>query len=214
MKKILVALLLVSGMLVGVLPGAMTAAFAQKAPEPLGIEAELNAALQEMASAQLGTLTAADLVKLEERLSVAQQKLQYVQRARRTSFMIPGAGQFMTGDALGGSLFLAGDIAVVAGSLIGAYFLLPTSVQFDNLDYLNAPLSTIETTWKGNSVLSYLPSFGVLLGGAILKGVLGHISAVSAAREARQNIADGKVTFTPSFDFDRHGFGMGMRMRF
>jgi hypothetical protein len=211
MKKIVVMFLFASGLLFGV---GMAPAFAQNAPEPLGFEAELDAALQEMAATQLGTLTMADLAKLAGRLSVAQQKVQYVQRARRASFMIPGAGQFMTGDKLGGSLFLAGDIAVVAGSLIGAYFLLPTNVQFNNLDYLNDPIMNIQSAWQVNSILSYLPSFGVLVGGAVLRGVLGHFSAVSAAREARQNIADGKVTFTPNFDLTRHGFGMGMMMRF
>jgi hypothetical protein len=211
MKKILAAVAFASALFAGV---GMTPVFAQQAPGPLSIEAELDSALQEMSATQLGTLTMADLDKLMGRISVAQQRLQYVQRARRASFFIPGAGQFMTGDALGGSLFLTGDIVVVAGSIVGAYFLLPTNVQFNNLDYLNAPLINIQNAWMANSILSYLPSFGVLAGGAIVRAVLGHFSAVSAAREARQNIADGKVTFTPNFDLDRHGFGMGMMMRF
>jgi hypothetical protein len=211
MKKILATVLLASGLLAG---AAMTPVFAQKVPEPLSIQAELDSALQEMSATQLGTLTMGDLEKLMGRISVAQQKLQYVQRARRASFMTPGVGQFMTGDALGGSLFLAGDIAVVAGSIVGAYFLLPANVQFNSLDYLNAPLVNIHNAWQANSILSYLPSFGVLAGGAILRAALGHFSAVSAAHEARQNIADGKVTFAPNFDFDRHRFGMGMMMRF
>ncbi len=211
MNRILVAFALVTGLLFS---AGAAPVFAQKAAEPLGVEAELDAALQEMAASQLGTLTGADLAKLADRLSIARQKLLYVQRARRASFMVPGAGQFITGDALGGSLYLAGDVAVVAGSLVGAYFLLPTNVQFNNLDYLNAPLITIQNAWQANSILSYLPSFGVLLGGHILSMVLGHFSAVSADREARQNIADGKVTFTPKFDFDRRGFGFGMMMRY
>jgi hypothetical protein len=211
MKKTLVVYMFAFGLLFGV---GMAPAFAQKAPEPLGFEAELDAALQEMSAAQLGTLTMADLEKLMGRLSVAEQKVRYVQRARRASFMIPGAGQFMTGDTLGGSLFLAGDIVVVAGSIVGAYFLLPANVQFNNLDYLNAPVVNLASAWQSNSILSYLPSFGVLVGGAIVRGVLGHFSAVSAGREARQNIADGKVTFTPNFDLTQHGFGMGMMMRF
>ena len=211
MKKILVTFLVSSALFVG---AGMTPVFAQKADEPLGFEAELDAALNEMASTQLGTVTMADLAKLADRLSIAQQKLQYVQRARRASFMVPGAGQFMTGDTLGGSLFLAGDVAVAAGTLLGAYFLLPSNVQFSNLDYLDASLSSIGNTWQSNSIVSYLPSVGVLLAGAVVKGILRHISAVSAAREARENIADGKVTFTPRFDFDRHGFGMGWMMRY
>ena len=210
MKKILVVVLF-AVLLFG---AGMVPAFAQTAPEPLGFEAELDAALQEMAAAQLGSLTVADLAKLHDRLSIARQKLEYVQRARRASFFIPGAGQFMTGDKLGGSLYLAGDIVIVAGGLVGAYFLLPANVQFNNLDYFNDSLANIGSAWQSNSVLSYLPSVGVLAGAAILRGVLGHISAVNAAREARQNIADGKITFVPRFDLDRHGFGMGMMMRY
>jgi hypothetical protein len=120
----------------------------------------------------------------------------------------------MTGDAAGGALYVAGDIALMAGTLIWAYFLLPSNVQFSSLDYLNSPLVGISNAWQSNSIVEYLPSFGVLLGGAILKGILGHFSAESAARAARQNIEDGKVTFTPNFDFDRRGFGMGMMMRY
>jgi hypothetical protein len=211
MKKTLVTFLVASALLIG---AGMTPVFAQKADEPLGFEAELDAALSEMASTQIGTLTGADLAKLADRLSIARQKVRYVQRARAASFMLPGAGQFMTGDTLGGSLYLAGDVVLEAGILIGAYFLLPTNVQFTNLDYLNAPLGTISSAWQSNSVVAYLPSIGVLVGGAIVKGILRHVSSAGAAREARQNIVDGKVTFAPKFDFDRHGFGMGMMMQY
>jgi hypothetical protein len=75
MKKILGTVVLASVLLAG---AAMTPVFAQKAPEPLGIESELDSALQEMSATQLGTLTMADLEKLMGRISIAQQKLRYV----------------------------------------------------------------------------------------------------------------------------------------
>jgi len=211
MKKILATVLITSGLLAG---AAMTPVFAQKAPDPPSVQAELDSALQEMSATQLGTLTMGDLDKLMGRISVAQQKVRYVQQARRASLWMPGAGQFMTGDKLGGSLFATSSIIVFAGTIVGAYFLLPANVQFNSLDYLNASLSTIGTTWRGNSLLSYLPSIGVLVGGRIVQGVLRHASASIAGHEARENIADGKITFTPNFDFDRHGFGMGMMMKY
>ena len=139
----------------------------------------------------------------------------YVQRARNASWHFPGAGQFMTGDPAGGSLFLAGDVTVIAGTLVGAYFLLPSNVQFSSLDYFSDPLSTIRTRWEGNSVVDYLPSCGVLVGGMIVKHILGHFAAVEAEKSARQNIADGTVTFTPNLEFlDGRRAGFGMRMRY
>lgn len=192
-----------------------SAAFAQeKTPDRFGFEQELSAALQDMSGTQLGTLTVGDLEKLAGRVSIVVQKIQYVQKVRRASFLLPGAGQFMTGDALGGSLFLAGNLAIVTGTLIGAYFLLPTNVQFRDLDYFHAPLGSIRTAWESNSFTDYLPSIGVLAGGMVLKAVLGHFSAVNAESEARTSIAEGKVTFTPNLDVFGRGFGMGMRMSF
>jgi len=63
-------------------------------------------------------------------------------------------------------------------------------------DYLNDKVATIDTRWAGHSVVDYLPSIGVLAGGMLLHSLLGHLSAVSAADEARANIASSKITFT------------------
>jgi hypothetical protein len=196
-----------------IMAGAAVGAGAQQALSPTGLEDSLGAALQEMAASPLGTLTVGDLARLAARLSIAEQQDRYIQRARNASWHFPGAGQFMTGDTAGGSLFLAGDLAVIGGTLVGAYFLLPSNVQFSSLDYFNDPLSTIRSRWEGNSVVNYLPSFGVLVGGMIVKHILGHFASVEAEKRARQNIADGKVTFTPNLEFlegRRAGFGMRM----
>jgi hypothetical protein len=139
---------------------------------------------------------------------------------------MPGVGQFMAGDPVSGSLFVAGDLALFAGTVLGAYFLLPSNVQFGTgngtagagLDYLNTPLVGIKNAWEANSLLAYLPSIGVVAGGMILKHLLGWWSSKSAAGLARQNIADGKVTFEPELvpfwgQPDGHWFGPGMMMR-
>jgi hypothetical protein len=181
-------------------------------PAADGVQAELSAALQEMSAAQIGTLSVADLVKVAARVSIAEQKIAYVQKVRMASMMLPGAGQFITGDTLGGSLFVIGDVAIMAGAMIGSYFLLPGDLQFTGTDYLNTPFSTIRTRWEGHTFMEYLPAFGVMAGGMLLKGILGHFSAVSAAGEARKKIADGSITFTPNFAFMGRGFGMGMTM--
>jgi hypothetical protein len=187
---------------------------AQEGLAPAGITAEIGEALNEMSASPIGGLTVGDLARFAERVSVAEQKARYVQKARMASWMIPGAGQLMTGDMLGGSLFLAGDIALMAGTLIGAYVLLPANVQFSGIDYLNDPLSGIRSRWEGNSIGDYLPACGIMLGGMVLNRVLAHFSSVEAAKGARRNIAEGKITFTPNFEFLGRSFGMGMRMRF
>jgi hypothetical protein len=187
---------------------------AQQALSPTGLQAELGAALQEMSVSQLGTLTVGDLIRLAARISVADQQERYVQNVRNMSLHFPGAGQFMTGDAQDGALFLAGGVTVIAGTLIGAYLLLPSSVQFSTLDYFHDSLSTIRSRWEGNSIVDYLPACGIMLGGMILKGILGHFSAEEAVKKARQNIADGTVTFTPNLEFLGGRPEAGMRMRY
>ncbi|MGA2975535.1 MAG: hypothetical protein ABSF77_09525 [Spirochaetia bacterium] len=207
MKRIIIAAVIAAAF--------VATAFSQEtAAAPISVQQELRAALQELSAAQLGTLTVGDLEKVAERVSIATQKIQYVQKARMASFMLPGAGQFMTGDALGGSLFVAGDLTVAAGTLLGAYFLLPTNVQFSSLNWFTAPLSNVRTTFESNSFVQYLPSLGVMAGGMLLTAVLRHFSAGIAARDAWQNIQNGKVTFTPTLGFLDRGFGVGMRMRF
>jgi hypothetical protein len=206
MKKIILAFLIMA-----IFAGA---ASAEVIPTS-SLSQELSDALQDMSTAQLGTLTVADLEQIAGRISIAVQKIHYVRKARAASFMFPGAGQFMTGDAVGGSLYLAGDLAVVAGTIVGAYFALPSDLHFSSsLNYFTSPYNQITSAWGGHSFVDYLPSLGVMAGGFIVKAVLGHFSAEDAARRARQNIENGTVTFTPDFDFTGHGFGMGMRFRY
>lgn len=178
------------------------------------IQRELGAAMAEMSDDQLGTLTVGDIIHLAERISVAEQNARYVERARAASRMLPGVGQFMTGDAVGGSLYFAGDIALMTGTLIAAYALLPSNVKFSSLDYFGNPIETIRSLWESNSSSSYLPSAAVMLGGMIVKAVIGHSAAEAAARQARENIAAGKVTFTPNLEFLGRGVGVGMSVRF
>jgi hypothetical protein len=215
MRKTLIAIAvaLVAGLGCVITAGAQEAA---GAPLPLGMWPELGAALQEMDTTQIGTLTVGDLAKLAGQLSIAEQRLRYVQRARHASLIMPGVGQFMTGNPVGGSLYVVGDVAVFAGTVLGAYFLLPPQVQFTSVNYLTDPLQTICNAWQGRSVLDYLPSVGVVAGGMIVQHILSHFASVDAARAARKNIADGKVTFTPNFNFGMMGpgFGMGMMMRY
>ncbi len=192
-------------------PGGQTAVAIAGAS---AIQGELSAAMAEMSDDQLGMLTVEDLIHLAERISVAEQNARSIERARAASRMLPGVGQFMTGDAVGGSLYFAADIALMTGMLIAAYALLPSNVKFSSLDYFGDPIETIKSRWQGNSSSTYLPSAAVMLGGMIVKAVIGHSAAEDAARRARENIAAGKVTFAPNLEFLGRGVGLGMRMRY
>jgi hypothetical protein len=117
------------------------------------LEKEIDAILNQKSGVQLGVMTVGDWEDMAGRISIAVQKAQYIRQAKMASMMMPGAGQFMTGDALGGTLYILGDLAVAAGTLVGSYFLLPANVRLDSLDYLNTPRTTIKAVWDSNTVM-------------------------------------------------------------
>jgi hypothetical protein len=205
MKRIIMAL-------VALTAAAAFAAAQDQAPPPAQPD-DVSAVLQEIAATQLGTLTGADLVRMAGRLSVAQQARAYVTRASVSSLLFPGTGQLMTGDTVGGALFITGDLAVIVGAVLGTYYLLPANLQFGMTDYYTEPIGSIRTKWENHSLQDYLPSAAVAAGGMLLRGILGHISARLAGQAARRNIADGKVTFTPRLGFDGRGLMMGFGMQ-
>jgi hypothetical protein len=190
-------------------------------PSAKALNAEITAILDQNAQTQLGTMTIGDLEKLEGQISIAIQKEEYINAVRRASFFMPGMGQLRTGDTLGGSLFLAGDIAVTAGTLLGAYFLLPSNVQFAHLDYLDTSVSSIHSTWYSNTLADYAPSIAVAVGGMAAQMILRWVSAKDAEAKAREAVASGKVTFQPQLvplfgplGLDgRPGIGFGWRGR-
>jgi hypothetical protein len=183
----------------------------EKTPATPTPEQVLSQALQDSSSTQLGSVTLGEVQQLMDKMALAQAQDRYVVRARTASMMLPGAGQFMTGNPGTGALFLAGDLAIVAGTLVGAYFLLPSDLKFTTLNYFTTPLATIEGTWKAHTILEYLPAYGVMAGGTILDHVLRAISAGNAAQEAREALASGKVNLRPTTNL---GGQMGMGMMF
>ena len=106
-------------------------------------------------------------------------------------------GHFMTGANGAGAAFTVSSIAVVAGTVVGWYYVLPDAVQFDELDYINDSFQEIEDAWMGESIASFLPSAGVLIGGAIVHGILAEIAAESAGERAREQIETGAKRFEP-----------------
>ena len=181
---------------------------------------EIDAILMSEDDTVISGMTFGEVRDLAGRLSVPMQEAAFVKMSRSASYMMPGRGQFMNGDTLNGTLFLAADILVTAGTLVGWYFLLPPELQFDNLDYLNTPFTDIKTAWKNAAesatFMEALPTFGVLAGGAILHRLISGFSAKHAGNLAQDRIDEGLVTFEPITSFTsghhrRHGFGMGMK---
>ena len=185
------------------------------------LNSEITAILDQNAQTTLGSMTVGDLEKLEGQISVAIQKEEYVRRTAAASFFLPGLGQFRTGDTTNGALFLAGDLAVAAGALLGTYFLLPSNVQFSSLNYLNTPLSSIRSTWESNTLTDYAPSIAMAVGGMAVEMVLRWAASKNAASDAREAVASGKVTFQPELfplfgpvgPDGRMGMGMGFGLR-
>jgi hypothetical protein len=51
---------------------------------------------------------------------VARQKTVFIARSRATSMMMPGLGELANKDTVGGALFMTADLALMAGTVIGA----------------------------------------------------------------------------------------------
>jgi hypothetical protein len=74
---------------------------------------------------------------------------------------------------------------------------LPEEVQFGEVDYINDSFREIGTAWRGESIASLLPAFGVLMGGGLVHAILGELASNDAERIARRQIESGEATFAP-----------------
>jgi len=180
------------------------------------LQQQLEAVLAGEEDTVLGELTVGEAQDLLGEISIAYQKAAYVSKSRAMSFMLPGLGQFMNDDPGMGALFLSLDVLTGVGTVLGAYFLLPDELQFDQLNYFTESYSNIETEWKGQSFVDLLPSLGVLAGGGLVQVILRGVSSSHAANLAEQRIAAGEVTFEPKLTIlpvgpRAMGFGMGMK---
>jgi hypothetical protein len=181
------------------------------------LEAEFAGIVEKYADKSLGELTVAQSYDLLGEVSIAYQKAEFIQRSRVMSLIVPGLGQFFNEAPRAGALFLSADVLLSAGTLVGAYFLLPEELQFAHLNYLTASYDEIRTRWEAQSFVDLLPTMGVLAGGWVLQGILRVYASRNAAELARRNIAAGKVTFEPKvyllplLPAGAMGLGMGMR---
>ena len=161
------------------------------------MSAELSLVQSELGAQKIGDLEVATLLSVRDRLSVAAQKDAYVRKTAMQSFLLPGLGQLRTGETAAGIGFMALDLGVIAGTLVGAYYLLPADLRLDRIDYFRSNITTINNAWYGHSFTDFLPAFGVLLGGMVIDQTIRHWSAADARRGADRAIDEGRATFTP-----------------
>lgn len=183
------------------------------------VEQSMRNLLNQTRGRRIDTLTGAQIRKALDELSVARQKEAYVRKSELASLFVPGAGQFLNHAPATGALFLGGDLAVAASTLVGAYFLLPSQLQFGQTNYITDSFSSIKTKWMSYGLKDYLPSAAVFAGGMILDHVIRHLAAENAGKLAQQNIKEKKVTFKPEPFLVMPGpfgprVGFGWMMRF
>ena len=189
MKRLLVLLVLVA---------VAFYAIAEDADEPLAeLVKEAAGLLYEKATTPIGDITLGQLELISQSISLAAQKMQFVHHSRKASLILPGIGQFMNGDVIGGILFVLADLATVVGTAVGAYFLLPEDLRFNNIDYLGTGLGSLRDTWDNHSIMDLLPSIGVSTGGLIVGATLRCFASLHAGKLARTNISEKKITFEP-----------------
>lgn len=155
----------------------------------------------------LSEVTTNELLGLAEKISIRQQEEAYIDGVTFASFVVPGTGQFITGNAGLGALQLTLHLGIVAGSLYGAYEFLP-----DDIKNATQSKAGIEAAFDNATFEELLPSLGFLAGGALLDGILSSWSASGARRAAEENVRSGKVTFEPDLRVNALGafFGLGI----
>ena len=174
-----------------------------------GVNAEaMDDWVKAKSNVKLSDLTIGDLKALAEIQSVAHQEKWYVSSAGMSSFLLPGLGQFKTGDAVGGSLQMAGHVAIVGATLYGAWSLLPSDLQ--NVGLSHSKRHDLMKSYWENDRAKIAPAVGVMAGGAVLSLAYSFWSASDAKAQARENLESGSVKFEPAV-FDGH-YGFRARM--
>lgn len=168
--------------LLGVLSLALTfAAGAQAAPNSVPD------------STKVSDLTVGDLKTLAAERSIEFQKAGYVRRAEVASFIVPGLGQYLVGDPLGGTLNLAGQIALVGGTFYAAWALLPSDAR----DASGRDRRDVIGHYWTTDPLKVAPSALVMVSGLTLSLLHRFWASDAAGDTAKANIRSGKVTFEP-----------------
>jgi hypothetical protein len=154
---------------------------------------------------------------LEERLaiaavfSVSRQESMYVRRAGMYSFLVPGAGQFMTGQAGTGALHLGAEVLIAGAAVAGMWYLTPEDLLDHSLS-MDERYDVMASYMTPDRIGELLPGMGVAAGTWVLSMVNRSLAARGAVRGAQANLADGTVSFEPVIGLG--SIGGGLRFRF
>ena len=216
-----IGLFLVGALTASAQPAGGTAGWRHHDPDRAILAQAYAKALAQMGEGSLGDVKLGQLEHIFGQLSIARQQYAYVKRSEIASYFVPGAGQFMNGAPGAGALFLTGNIAVIAGTVLGAYFLLPSNLHLDQINWFTAPYATVKSSFESHSFVDYLPSIAMVVGGSIVDQILRVAAAKNAGSLARERVSEGKVIFQPEPLFmppegwhGGWGVGFGMRARF
>lgn len=181
----------------------------------LGLMVAMGVSAEEMkewvdarSTVKVADLTVGDLKALADIQSVDRQEARYVGGAAVASFLLPGLGQFKTGDTVAGTLNLVGFTTLVGATVYGAWTLLPEDMKANGLSH-DGRHNLMKSYWN-NDFAKIAPAVGVMAGGAALSMIYRFWSAGDAKSRAVENLKSGTVTFEPTTIDGR--FGMMARM--
>ena len=157
-------------------------------------------------------LTMGDRLAIATAMSVARQEAAYEHRAAAASFVLPGAGQLMTGDYGSAALHLAAQAAIIGGGMAAMWYLSPADLQDLTLSH-EQRRDAMRAYFTLERIGQVLPGMGVAAAGMALSLANSVLASRGAGAEARANIDSGKVTFEPRLSMMGGGFGMGMALR-
>ncbi len=166
---------------------------------------EILSSFPGMADKKIDELTFADYLKMNELLSIKKQEQRYIKSATTHSAIIPGIGQFQTGDITGGALFLATDIAIIGGSLFAMQLLKPDGEMSDH-KFFN------DGVFDNEAFIDSLPVIGIFTGGLTLAVLNRVISSKNARNTATEAVESGTVIFTPHISVNKNSFQLGINM--
>lgn len=142
-------------------------------------------------------ISISDVIEILELASLAEQEAGHVASSRVRSFLVPGWGQYANGDTRSALLYFLADTTVGLTTIGLCYWLLPPSVQWRNLNYLQTPFESIRDRWAALSASELIPSISVSIAGSILGLALRHFAAENAEATAIAAIEEGLVGFEP-----------------
>lgn len=202
----------VAGLMVLIVSMSVVGAFAMPGRSMMGVTPEeVLTAVPSAADKTPDEWTLEERLAISSVFSVAMQESMYVRHAGVSSFLVPGAGQFMTGQVGVGALHLGTELLIAGGAFAGMYFLTPADLLDHSLtmDERHALVASYMTPER---IGELLPGMGVAAGTFVLSLLNRTLAARGAVLGAEANLADGSVSFEPVVSLG--SIGGGLRVRF